>query len=867
MKNISSILSKAQSLFFILFKKIFNSNTMDSKNTNSSFTYNTNKRILNFIVLLFILISTNSFSQSFVFNMTGQNFSFLNANKTIISGGNTVGSVHRYNNVATVAGRVVYAKVTIVSATNATILTFDEDAAPGTPDSFQPIITSSAANGVAGFITYRLEFFDTATNIPAYLYNFNLSGVDIDGTTANQRELYQIKEYTNYQVNNPTGLTISAAGTSTQFLGLATSLTGITFENSAAFISFYNNPKTSIDVNLGSTGAQANRQFSMRLGIVPGTFTTPVTTTNAAVVTQTDLQITKVANSMAPIIGGTIAFTLTANNNGPNNATNVVVADLLPSGYTFISATPSIGTYDSATGFWNIGNFANGANATITINATVNATGNYSNSAGITGNEIDPTTGNNGSTITPVPVSQTDLAITKTINNPTPAIGSTVIFTLSASNGGLSNATGVIVNDLLPSGYTYVSSAPSVGAYNNATGVWTIGNLASSANATLTITATVNNNGNYTNSASITGSQTDPNSNNNTSSVSIPINLTNTCPTLTVNLNTAITSSNSQSGTTLTWHTGSPATNANLVSNAAAVNGGTYYASFYDSIGDCYGPVSGVVNVTITNCIDAVNDGPVTVASNNTTVTALNALTNDTLSGVAATTSNTNVTPLTTGPLSISNNGIVTVAPNTPSGTYTITYQLCESNPSTDVNVTPANCDTATATVVVANPIDAVNDGPTTVATSATPTTVQNVTANDTLNGVAVTAANTDVTPITTGPLSVDANGVLTLAANTASGTYTITYQLCEVGATPANCDTATATVVVANPIDAVNDGPTTVATSATPTTVQNVTTNDTLNGVAVTAANTDVTPITTGPLSVDANGVLTLAANTTSGT
>jgi hypothetical protein len=39
------------------------------------------------------------------------------------------------------------------------------------------------------------------------------------------------------------------------------------------------------------------------------------------------------------------------------------------------------------------------------------------------------------------------------------------------------------------------------------------------------------------------------------------------------------------------------------------------------------------------------------------------------------------------------------------------------------------------------------------------------VTDNDLLNGVAVTA-NTDVTPITTGPLSIDSEGVLTLAPN-----------------------------------------------------------------------------------------------------
>ena len=68
-----------------------------------------------------------------------------------------------------------------------------------------------------------------------------------------------------------------------------------------------------------------------------------------------------------------------------------------------------------------------------------------------------------------------------------------------------------------------------------------------------------------------------------------------------------------------------------------------------------------------------------------------------------------------------------------------------------------------------------------TLATAATPTVVENVTLNDTLNGIPVTALNTDVTPVTTGPLSIDADGVLTLAANTPSGTYNITYQLCEV--------------------------------------------------------------------------------------
>jgi hypothetical protein len=98
-----------------------------------------------------------------------------------------------------------------------------------------------------------------------------------------------------------------------------------------------------------------------------------------------------------------------------------------------------------------------------------------------------------------------------------------------------------------------------------------------------------------------------------------------------------------------------------------------------------------------------------------------------------------------------------------------------QANPSTGLNVSPANCDTATATVVVNNPIDAVNDPSVTVASNNTVVTALNALTNDTLAACATT--NTNVTPLTTGPLSIDANGIVTVAANTPSGTYS-TYQL-----------------------------------------------------------------------------------------
>ncbi len=139
------------------------------------------------------------------------------------------------------------------------------------------------------------------------------------------------------------------------------------------------------------------------------------------------------------------------------------------------------GAYVSGTGVWTIGSLANAASTALQITATVNATGPYANTATVTGSQDDPTPGNNTSTNTPVPVPQADLAVVKTVNNATPNVGSTIVFTLTATNNGPSAATGVAVNDLLPAGYTYVSDN-GAGAYVSGTGVWTIGNLANAGN-------------------------------------------------------------------------------------------------------------------------------------------------------------------------------------------------------------------------------------------------------------------------------------------------------------------------------------------------------------------------------------------------
>uniref|UniRef100_A0AC34F4F5 DUF11 domain-containing protein n=1 Tax=Panagrolaimus sp. ES5 TaxID=591445 RepID=A0AC34F4F5_9BILA len=234
----------------------------------------------------------------------------------------------------------------------------------------------------------------------------------------------------------------------------------------------------------------------------------------------TDRSIAKTVNNPTPAVGSNVVFTLVATNNGPSNGTGITVTDLLPAGYTYVSSTPPAGTtYTSGTGVWNIGPLASGATSTLTITATVNAAGPYANTATITGTENDPTPGNNTATSTPAPTATTNLSVAKTVNNSSPYVGNTVTFTLAATNAGPSNATAVVVNDLVPSGYNFISATPSQGTYNSGTGIWAIGSLTNGANATLTVTATVNPTGVYTNTATISGAQNDPVPANNTSSI------------------------------------------------------------------------------------------------------------------------------------------------------------------------------------------------------------------------------------------------------------------------------------------------------------------------------------------------------------
>ncbi|NJM82341.1 MAG: hypothetical protein HC844_07470 [Tabrizicola sp.] len=215
------------------------------------------------------------------------------------------------------------------------------------------------------------------------------------------------------------------------------------------------------------------------------------------------------------------------------------------------------------------------------------------------------------------------------------------------------------------------------------------------------------------------------------------------------------------------------------------------------------------------------------------------------------------------------NTGIVTVAPNTPAGTYGIFYEICDP---LDLN----RCDGITEQVTVeAAPIDAVDDTPAAVS-GVDGATIPTVLGNDTLDGDPVDPADITLTPGTaptpaSGSITMNPDGTITVAPFTTAGTYTYEYEICEV-LNPTNCDTATATVIVDEaPIDAVDDAPAAVS-GVDGATIPTVLGNDTLNGLPVDPADITLTPGTaptpaSGSINMNPDGTITVAPGTTAGT
>jgi uncharacterized delta-60 repeat protein len=232
-----------------------------------------------------------------------------------------------------------------------------------------------------------------------------------------------------------------------------------------------------------------------------------------------------------------------------------------------------------------------------------------------------------------------------------------------------------------------------------------------------------------------------------------------------------------------------------------------------NNIFTCGGPtynsiaVNQIVKLLGTATLTALPDAiTLPIPQGSTTTSSLNVLANDKYNSAQATINNVDIQPALNpeipGITFTYTTGVITIAPNTVPGTYVYTYTICPKSGT----AAACGCKTTTATItIIAGPplikLVAVNDVfITSCIDGVAGGSGGNITTNDTMDGGPIDFNKVTVSITDNGGMqnvSVSTAGVLSIPANTPSGIYTVTYQICQKNAV--NCATATVKICVNN--------------------------------------------------------------------
>lgn len=232
-----------------------------------------------------------------------------------------------------------------------------------------------------------------------------------------------------------------------------------------------------------------------------------------------DIEVNKSVSEYDVNVGDTVTFTINVFNNPSKaigDATGITVTDYLPNGYQIKTETiTNNGIYDgiSNTISWSNFSLLNGTSIEYTYDVTIVSADSYLNVVEVTNvDQLDPDSSPNNDTGNQfeddeanayVIPQTTDLSIEKEVSNKAPAGREIIFFTITVSNAGEYDATNIGIDEVLPTGYSFVNSEVSHGMYDVSTGFWSIPFLETSSKATLKLNVEVLITGDYLNTASL----------------------------------------------------------------------------------------------------------------------------------------------------------------------------------------------------------------------------------------------------------------------------------------------------------------------------------------------------------------------------
>lgn len=200
-----------------------------------------------------------------------------------------------------------------------------------------------------------------------------------------------------------------------------------------------------------------------------------------------------------PSAGDTLRYHITITNTGTADATGLSLQDVLPQELTYrnlsISQPPSV---SGNTLNWNLQTLAPGKKLVLEYQATVAsplADGTLlTNTATLRGTNIATLSSRVDTVVSSAPAFSFDKTAQVSAVRPGPpggAPGGTIIYTLTYENVGTTEATGVVIKDVLPTGVTFVSATGSPSMTSSLLGTelsWNVGTVPPSGRSSFDIT-------------------------------------------------------------------------------------------------------------------------------------------------------------------------------------------------------------------------------------------------------------------------------------------------------------------------------------------------------------------------------------------
>jgi uncharacterized repeat protein (TIGR01451 family) len=209
--------------------------------------------------------------------------------------------------------------------------------------------------------------------------------------------------------------------------------------------------------------------------------TDPTTSNNTGrvpllVTRSADLSVTKTPTAATAIAGQTVVWDIQVDNAGPSSAESVSVSDVLPVGMHFVSATVTsssglIGTASCTNNndviTCNLGTLAPAGQVNVQLVASVDSDqpqGPVTNRATVSSSTPDPDTSNNTNGLPVTIQTAVDLGLVKTVDKATAKAGESVVYTITVTNYGPSDAASLSISDVLSGSLDFGTPTASVGS-------------------------------------------------------------------------------------------------------------------------------------------------------------------------------------------------------------------------------------------------------------------------------------------------------------------------------------------------------------------------------------------------------------------